>query len=296
MQRKESFTVVTAQVDATKAENRPAAAVEGGGEEGPATLMSRLMRQELAAQNRGSAVGRFFNHPATLTAMLVLCVGLFGWRFWPASANTLFTRGEQLMQSNDPEDWDRAERDYFTPLDAKYPGHAHAEAVQEFRQRIETSRAERGFKPRVGSAVIASEAQRFYLRAQRQRQEGDLAAAERTFTDLVTVFDGVPAEEKWVRLARKSLGELREKAPPVEDRFKPVQAALARTKEMKRDDAEKVWTAIEALYRDDPSAAELLKQIAAMRKVQGAGEGVIALGAGLLTPPRWRGSRSARVS
>jgi serine/threonine-protein kinase len=267
MDRKESMTVVTAQVDTTKADNKAPAAVEGG-EEGPATLMSRLMRQELHAQNRGSALGRFFNHPATLVAMLLVCLSLVAWRFWPASAEALFARGERLMQSNDPDDWDRAERECFTPLDAKYPGHAHAEAIHEYRERIETAQAERGGKRRGGA--VASEAHRFYLRGQRQRQEGDLAAAERTFTDLVTVFDGVPAEEKWVRLARKSLGELRDKAPAPTERFKPVRAALARTKDMKRDEAEKVWTAIEALYRDDPGAAEILKEIGELRKVQGA--------------------------
>jgi serine/threonine protein kinase len=264
LQRKDSFTVVTAQVDSTTAENRPQSLPDG--EEGPATLMSRLMRQELDAQKRGSALGRFFNHPATLAAMLLLCVGLIGWRFWPASPDTLFARGERLMQSDEPDDWDRAERESFTPLDEKFPGHAHAEAVKEFRQRIETSRAERGGRIRTGT--IASEAHRFYLRGQRQRQEGSVAAAERTFKDVILVFDGIPGEEKWIRLARKSLEDLREKTPVADERFKPVRAALDRTKEMKRDDAEKVWQALETLYRDDPSAAEILKQIGELRKAQ----------------------------
>jgi hypothetical protein len=39
---------------------------------------------------------------------------------------------------------------------------------------------------------------------------------------------------------------------------------------MKRDEAEKVWAAVEALYRDDPAAADILKEIGELRKVQGA--------------------------
>lgn len=255
MQRKDSFTIVTAQVDSTKADNLPMRAQP---EAGPATLMSRLMRQELHAQNRGSALARFVNHPITLVVMLLFCIGIIGWRFWPDSPDSLFRRGERLMQSDDPADWERAEQDCFTPLDRKYPNHEHAEAVREFRERMETGRT------RVSKGV--SEAQRFYQRGQRQRQEGELAVAERTFRNLVVVFDGVPGEEKWVRLARKALADIRDKTPDPDERLKAARAALERTRAMNRDEAEKVWAAMESLYREDPAAANILKEIAELRK------------------------------
>src|SRR5205807_151432 len=70
---------------------------------GEATLMSRLMREELEAQNRGGPVKRFFNNPLVLVSLFILCVGLLVWPFLPSSPETLFRRGAELMKSDDPD-------------------------------------------------------------------------------------------------------------------------------------------------------------------------------------------------
>ncbi len=75
---------------------------------GPATLMSRLMRQELEGEKRGGPIRQFFNRPAVLVLLLLLTVGLLVWGLWPVSAETLYRNGEKLMESKNPEDWDRA--------------------------------------------------------------------------------------------------------------------------------------------------------------------------------------------
>jgi serine/threonine-protein kinase len=61
-------------------------------EEGPATLMSRLMRQELERQNRGGPVRQLFNHPLVVVPLFVACVGFLIWTFfWPHDGETLTT-------------------------------------------------------------------------------------------------------------------------------------------------------------------------------------------------------------
>src|SRR5262249_5278340 len=73
--------------------------------EGPATLMSRLMRQELEAQNTPGLIYRLLHHPVMLVLLFALSVGILTWTFWPASAESLFQRGAALMASDDPSDW-----------------------------------------------------------------------------------------------------------------------------------------------------------------------------------------------
>src|SRR5205807_867644 len=74
LERKEQPTVL----DKAEAAQADDAAVSGAGdrEPGPATLMSRLMRQELQSQNRGGVVAQFFNRPLVLVTLLALCVGV----------------------------------------------------------------------------------------------------------------------------------------------------------------------------------------------------------------------------
>ena len=54
------------------------------------------------------------------------------------------------------------------------------------------------------------------------------------------------------------------------ERWAPVRAALKQAAELrdrgKRDEAEAIWHGIEALYHDDPGAAEILQAVAAARK------------------------------
>jgi hypothetical protein len=41
------------------------------------------------------------------------------------------------MESDDPDDWYRAWRDYLEPLNRKYPDHPYQEQVEQYRQRME---------------------------------------------------------------------------------------------------------------------------------------------------------------
>jgi serine/threonine-protein kinase len=228
---------------------------------GPATLMSRLVREELERQRRGGPLAQLMTKPVVVVPLFLLCVGLLVWSFWPASAASLFERGARLMESPDPAQWELAWREYFEPLNERYPDHPYQQQVEEFHRRIEAAR-------RRAEGSGSGEAERFYRRGERLRQDGDAAAARRVWGDVVSVFTGVPSEEEWVRRARDGLAELdREDGRP--RRWQSIRAALKRAAalaaEGKRAEAEAVWRGIEQLYREDPAARDILAEVRAAR-------------------------------
>jgi len=229
------------------------------GREGPATLMSKLMRHELETQNRGGPVQRFFNKPWVIVSLFLLIVAIIVWSFWPIGAEGLFQRAEALMASSDPEDWERAKRDFLDVLAKKFPDHPHQEEVKRFEQQIAAQEAGKDAARRARGAAPMTEAQWFYQQGLRQRQQGNEEAARATWKALVQAFAEVPSEAPWVRLAELRLDE----APDPKRDFKPVREALKKAKELreqgKQAQADAIVKAIKELYGDDKHAKEILK-------------------------------------
>jgi serine/threonine-protein kinase len=238
----------------TQAENR----VDLLDVEGPATLMSRLVRSELQRQYQGGPVARILNRPWVLVTLLTLCIGIFVWTFWPLSERQLFERGEQLMKSGELVDMERAWRDYFEPLETRFPEHPYHEQLQQYRQALETARAPE-----------PCEAQRFFQHGEQLRRQGNSQAAAQVWRNLVVAFAGVEPAREWVLRAERALTELETEAANPQ-RFKQLRPALDRALQLsragKRAEAERIWTAMEQLYRDDPGARELLAEICRARR------------------------------
>lgn len=230
---------------------------------GPATTMSRLMREELERQNRGGPLAQFLNRPWVLVTLLLLAAGGIAWTFWPTSPEQLFRRGAALMQSDDPEDWHRAWRDYLGPLESKYPDHPFKQEVADFRQQREEHEVQRRAGKTPGATRPMSEGEWFYQYGQRLAQRGDEADARKVWQNLAASLREVPAEQVWVRRAEEQLKK--PAVPPTKDRwasvFTALDRALALRDEGKRAEAEAIWLALEELYRNDPSAARVLARI-----------------------------------
>ena len=82
VRRREQHTVVSGQVPEESADEGEAAAPTVAvvrDKVGPATLMSRLIREELAAYQRAGPVARVVNQPVVLVALLALCLGVIVW-------------------------------------------------------------------------------------------------------------------------------------------------------------------------------------------------------------------------
>jgi hypothetical protein len=230
------------------------------GGEGPATLMSRLVRAELERQNRGGPVRRFLNRPWVVVTLFVLCVGALVWALRTPSAESLYERGAALMNSADPDDWYTGWNDYLEPLTKKYPDYPHREEVAKFRRQYESYAAARHAALQARNLSPMSEAQWFYQLGVRQRQQGDAAGARLTWQALIDAFGDVPAELPWVQLARTALEG--DKEDP-ERKFQPVRDALERARQLraqgKGKEADAVLDALRRLYRNDPVAQDILK-------------------------------------
>jgi hypothetical protein len=250
--------------DAQTAEFLPgqSATRAGSNEEGPATLMSRLMRQELERQRTGGPVRQFFNRPWVLMVLLAITVSLIAWAFWPMSAETMYQRGAALMKSEDPADWETAWDKYLEPLLTREPDTPHRAEVEQFRVRREAAKAARQAQRAARFAGPMSEAQWFYQEGLRLRQQGDEAGARRIWKALARAFKDVPSEEAWVRLAEKELEQADDKPAP-ERQWGPVREAVKRVRELRQQGKDKeaaaLLDALKELYHGDKQAEAILQ-------------------------------------
>lgn len=231
---------------------------------GPATLMSRLMRQELEGAKHGGPVRRFFNRPLVLVALLLLTAGLLVWGLWPTSAETLYQRGAALAGTDDEDNWYQA-KGIFAHLEERYPDNPHREEVAELLRQIEKREALAKAQKQAARAGPVSEAQWFYEEGLRLRQRGEPEAAERVWKNVVRAFGDVEAEKPWVSRAELQLQKPDERVLPAEERWAPVRAALARARQLrdegKQAEAEAVWQGVEELYQKDASAGAIREEV-----------------------------------
>jgi serine/threonine-protein kinase len=260
LERKSQMTRVGSPTDPTVAENAQDLPEES--KAGPATLMSRMMRRELEEQNRLSAFSQWLNQPVVLIALLLLCVGILGWRFWPRSAPSAeeqFRQGSELMASADPADWDRGWTDYLEPLQRSQPNGPYKEQIEDFHQQYEDQSALRRAVHRIRIGARASEAQRFYERGLRLCQEGDPEAARQVWQDVTAAFGSDPAEARWTGLCERGLIMLERKLPANEQRPEIIHDALTRAKKAEPPERDRALQALRKLYHDDPEALKQLK-------------------------------------
>jgi serine/threonine-protein kinase len=231
-----------------------------GGRVGPATLASRLVRQELENLDRGGPLKRFFNHPVVLVTLFVLCVGLLIWGLWPMSAETLYQRGAALMASKDPDDWERAWEQFLNRLEEKHPDHAYRAEVDEFRQRLLESRAQRLARKVDPAQARLPEGQWFLEKARRLRDTGDAEGARRLLRALIEAYRDVPDEAVWVARAEQEL----KKKPADPKKRESLRTALERARKLQEEgraaEAKALREALTELYRGDAEAEKLLKE------------------------------------
>jgi eukaryotic-like serine/threonine-protein kinase len=203
-------------------------------------------------------LSRFFNRPVVLLLVLVACIGILIWKFWPLNQDELYQRGAKLMESDSLYDMKQAWTEYLEPLERDYPDHPYHEEVAAFRLKWDAAKAPH-----------PSEAQLFFQQGELLQKQGNPAAAQQVWRNLIDVFAEVDAEKEWVNRATRALTDL-ERAGLNKDRWKNVRTALDRAKGLqqqgKLDDAERIWRGIQELYRNDPAAANILLEIQRTRQ------------------------------
>jgi len=158
------------------------------------------------------------------------------WTFWPMSAEGLYQRGEALMRSENPEDWEKAWRDYLDPLNQQYPDNPYKNEVNGFLQRVEVYRTERDVK-RKARFVDALSLYDMITKASELRKNGDPTRAEAILKGLRSYYDD---PQVVVLSAKTKIDALRNSDQVAE--------------------AEGLQKAMMDLYKDNPEALKLLKK------------------------------------
>ncbi len=217
---------------------------------GPITMAERLGKSP-SSREGGGLVGRVFNHPLVILVLLAVCVGVIAIPFLPASQATLYQRGAELMKSDRLSDIEEGWREYLEPLSRNHPDNPYQDEIERYRQKWEAARN-------------PSEAARLLGVANRKFDEGDAAGAAMLWRDLIAAFD--ETDPLTVQRARDRLAAASSRAAQAE-KLRQVRPALDRAAAMKnREAAERILTAIENLYRNDPGGGMILEEISRQRK------------------------------
>lgn len=142
-----------------------------------------------------------------LAAFLAVCgIILFAFFRPRPAAEQLWNDAQPLLQSDNPDDWDKAREQYLDNLQRWHPESYQAE-IAEVRQRIQ-DRRELKRAANAGSTIrIGSDAERLYRRGLALLQNGDYAGARESWTTLVAESSG---EKRWSTLAEAGLKQLEE--------------------------------------------------------------------------------------
>jgi eukaryotic-like serine/threonine-protein kinase len=212
-----------------------------------------------------------------LAPLFAACVLLLLWAFfWRGpSAEELMSQARPLLESDRPDDWEKAWKEYLEPLSRKFPGQ-YQDEIAETRRRLERQ-AELNRAFAVGRAAhAASPAERFYRESLRLIQAGEFAAARRVLENLVLVYYTIEEEGRWVALARDAIARLDahvQASPPPPGGGRLDEAVLRTVDEVKRlrmagkvQEADSLAQALEFLYRDDPALETLRQLLAEVKK------------------------------
>jgi len=124
--RREQHTVVTAKDGMAAAAKDEQSSMRSN--PGPATLMSQLIRQEVAAQQRTNPLVRFLNKPVVLVTLFVLCLGIVVWGIW-------FRPGESSPSTNEGPRAETQAEQLFKKAQRLY-NTGHKLAAREFWQDL----------------------------------------------------------------------------------------------------------------------------------------------------------------
>jgi hypothetical protein len=230
--------------------------------EGPATLMSRLMRAELTRWNRGGPIRQFLNKPVVLIGLFIFCLSLLTWAFWPLGPEGMLKRGSALMASSDPTDWDRAWDRYLEPLQRKHPDYK-PEEVAAFQKKFDEAREEQKAARLARKARLPGDPEWFFQKGLRMRRQGDAAGAQRVWRAMVLAYQGDPAARPWVLRAEQEL-ERHGNAADKDAAYTALVAAVDRVKQLRADGKEKeahtMLQGLQELYRGDENAQDILRR------------------------------------
>ena len=231
----------------------------GSQSQGPGTLMRNLMRKVIAEQQAGNTFSRLFDDLwVQVVALLLLIAGGFWWfqtRELPQEER--FAAAMNIVNQSPSTDWMIA-KEYLESLRRQNP-HRWEPEVSPHLQRIKVYEAKLKLRStRHKAETPTSEPQRVLQLAQYYLDVGDVAQSLRMFDALITLTEGHEDFREIYDSARDFRQVLRD------DRSERSSSnwlipALKRADQLAADnkinEAKQIWTAIVALYANDPDAS-----------------------------------------
>jgi serine/threonine-protein kinase len=245
---------------------------------GSGTLMRDLFRAEIEAQNAPSRLRSLLENTWILVGALVIVI--VGVIFWTKSKvmtpEQRFDKGVALLDEDEEGNWRTVQDEYFAPLtalkspewDEKLRPYTSRLRIDELKASLNKKSLHRG----TGKRGPGSEIERILTLSQHRQENGDLAGAERTLTDLAALLAGNPQYETELKLVEETLEDLRNRGEEQLADSSFVEAALDRADRLatagKHEEAVRIWQGIVDLYKNDSRAAPLVER--AQRKLGAA--------------------------
>jgi serine/threonine-protein kinase len=245
---------------------------------GSGTLMRDLFRAEIEAQNAPSRLRSLLENTWILVGALVIVIA--GVIFWTKSKvmtpELRFDKGVALLDENEDANWRTVRDEYFAPLtalkspewDEKLRPYTSRLHIDELKASLSKNSLRRGS----GKRGAGSEIERILTLSQHRQENGDIAGAERTLTDLAALLAGNPQYETELILVEETLEDLRNRGEEQLADRSFVEAALDRADRLategKHEEAVRIWQGMVDLYKNDSRAAPLVER--AQRKLGAA--------------------------
>ncbi|VTR97641.1 serine/threonine protein kinase [Tuwongella immobilis] len=186
------------------------------------------------------------------------------------SAEMLFAKVEPLLQSDSPDDWQKAWDEGLSEIASRFPDR-YLQEVRQVRERLDDRAAiRRAIASYRLNTPSTTEAERLYRRGLSLLATGELAAAQRQWEHVAIAFADVPEAARWVEQATNGIAEvktLRNERPRRDPESAAgndiaLQAARARLAQLRAtgqiDAARAMAQALRVLYADDPIALQAL--------------------------------------
>lgn len=230
-------------------------------------LLAKMVRREMLQLKAGGWFARLTRHPAFVVPMFLITVSALVFLLLPTSAAELYQRGSALMESENPEDWQRGWDMYLSPLESRFPEQAHKDGMDEYRERIRRMRDRKTTDREARFFQGLAESQRQFLEGIHFYQTNKLTEAKAKWQKVIDCYDGVPEALPWVQLAREALGEKLsiqasksvDKLPS--DFLSALDKIQNEIRQGKTKSAKVRFESMKELYKDDPNLLDRLKSI-----------------------------------
>jgi serine/threonine-protein kinase len=203
LDRKEQRTIVEMEKTAS---DHPDRDIEPETNPGPATLMSRLMREELQGRPKG-AIGRFLDQGVVLGTLFAICVGIIIWTIWfrkpspdapPVPTETtaisdperFYNQANRLRRAGDSV----AAREKYRKIIQAFSG---VEAASDWVTKSEHDLADLKDIPKDDDRLAP--AWQAMKQARKLRDEGQLAKAEEIWKGLEGLYGDDPAAKELMK-------------------------------------------------------------------------------------------------